>query len=498
MNKKVSFHFSLWNIALLTFFGGCQVGPSYNPPAMSVPSEWSSPLSEGMSEETCSNDTNDRFVWWESLNDPQLSELIETASGQNLDLHIAAARILEARRARLGKSAEQLPSVNASANYGYVSFNREAIFNDLLDSSCCSKKKGRKDFNFFEFGFDAEWELDLFGLKDHELKVMQAKIEAAEESYNDIWVSLSAEIARNYIELRGFQKRLNILEKEIEFQMETISLTQELVKVGLATLLDIQQAKVELSILFSQRPPLELEIQKNIHHLSILLGYPPGDLFCELGEAKALPCLPCEKPISVPSEILRRRPDVRKAERELAAATENIGVAVANLFPRFSLRGFVGDINTHAGSWFGSKSGTFYAGPQILAPIFNSNLIKEDIKINQIRAKEAFFEYKKAVLKALEESENAIASLYQENEKLLSLKQAFISSEKTLRDSLELYQKGFKDYLNVLLAYRTLLTLEDSLVQSEVNALIEYITLYKALGGAWDSEEQSCYDLFSS
>lgn len=341
-------------------------------------------------------------------------------------------------------------------------------------------KKGNRNLNLFEAGFDADWEIDLFGYNAHKTKALQAEAQASEAAYCDVWVSLSAEIARNYVELRGAQQRLSVIVRSVDRQKETLQMIEGLTQTGFSSSLDHKQAMEELSVLQAQKPQIEFDIYKSIHRLSILLGYVPSALLCELIEPRDLPSLPCYKPVGIPSELLRRRPDIRKVERELAAATEHVGSAIAGMFPRLSLNGFIGELGT-----FSANSFTWLAGPQLLMPIFNSRLIEEDIKFSKIKACEALYIYQKTVLEALEETENAIASFHFELERQVYLERAHESSRESHELTEQLYERGFKDFLEVLITNRSQLSAEDNHVQSQVQLLLSYISLYKALGGGW-------------
>lgn len=470
-----------WQFLLLTIFAGCTVGPKYIPPEMDVPNEWHTPPSEGMSpaDPNC-------WIWWESLNDPILNSLIQRAAQQNLDLFIAGTRILEARLGRKAKEAEKYPHIDASLSAGHLYWGKDIQKTVLGACSSHHRHHCKRNLNFFEIGFDADWEIDLFGFHQREINAAQARLESTEENLCDIWVTLSAEIARNYIELRGLQQRKQLILSNIASQEESEKLTRELLEIGTASSIDLLQAQEQLTLLIAEKPLIDLSIDKAIHRLSILLGYPPGELFAELCESQGLPKLPCEKPIGLPSDLLRRRPDIRRAERNLAAATESVGSAVAALFPRFSLYGFVGEISTHLKSLTNGKGVTWFAAPQLLFPIFNSRLLTQDVEANKIQARQILFEYQKTVLAALEEVENAIASFRYESERNDLLHRAQQIDQEASHLTLELYRTGVKDYLVVLIANRTLLAMEESYLQSQINLLLHYVSLYKALGGGWD------------
>lgn len=451
------------------------MGPKYEPPAVSMPTEWHSKSSPEMEQSV-----PEGYLWWQSLNDPILNSLIERASFLNLDLSIAATRILESRAQLKGGAAGLLPHLDGSASYGHVRYNKHAL-NHVLGTHA-----KRDNVDFFEAGFDAEWELDLFGKTAHDISSLKAMSEGTEFEYSHLWVTLSAEVARNYIELRGLQSRLEVITKEIDTQKDSLQLSKDLAHTGLSSLIEEQQANAQLSLLAAQKPDIVLSINKTIHALSVLLGYAPGILFEELNCPGMIPLLPCHNPIGVPSELLRRRPDIQKAERDLAAATESVGSSVAALFPRLSLRGFIGDLSA-----LGSGSFTWFAGPQLLFPIFNSKLLQQDVTLNKIKAQQALYSYEKSVLKALEEAENAIASFHAEQEKNAHLKEALNATQEVYEQTLQLHQKGFKSYIEVVTASRARFDTEDAYLQSRVTLLLDYISLYKALGGGWSGNQCS-------
>lgn len=482
-HEKLSMHSStIGKLCLLAILlSGCSVTPPYVAPQMDIPCEWHSQPTEGMSA-----DSLECFLWWESLKDPLLNSLMKRAAFQNRDLYIAGTRILETRAERKAHDTQLYPHLDASVNYGHLECHREALLNKI--TNCHHRKHGKLNLNFFEVGFDADWEIDLFGARAYEINALEAQVEASEESFKETWVTLSAEIARNYIELRSLQNQVTLINHRIASQTDTLHLTQELIDIGMASSIDLTQAQGQLDSLSAQKPLLELGISKSINRLSILIGQLPGDLFAELSEPSEIPTLPCYKPIGVPSELLRRRPDIRRAERNLAAATERIGSATAALFPRLTLRGFIGNITTHLSSLLNpAKSGTWFAGPQLLLPIFNSRLLKQDIDYQKIKSKQALFEYQKTVLEALEEAENAIASFHYELQNNKQLALAEESASKAYQSMLELYEKGFKSYLEVQLTNRDLLNAQNAFAQSQTQLLLHYIILYKALGGGWDS-----------
>lgn len=469
-----------WMCLLLMFMCifiiGCTVGPKYVSPDIEVPFEWDKDCSQQFEKSSI-----DSYCWWESLNDPLLNSLIKRASTQNLDLQIAMTRIAEARLNLKGGLATLLPHLDGSCTYSYVN-NSQRILKKIVGDCEDRKHNKHSNLNLFEVGFDVEWEADLFGLNTHQTAALHALVESSQEEFSDVWVTLSAEIARSYVELRGTQQQLTLIEYKIEAQKETRELTESLINGGFIGTLDQIQVEEELNLLIAQKPQLEFSIHKNIYTLSILLGQFPADLFCELSSPGAIPDLPSDRPIGIPSELLRRRPDIRKAERDLAAATEEVGTAIAALFPRISLTGFIGDLTSFCSN--GSLVG--FGGSQLLLPIFNSKMLKQDIDLNTLKAEKAFFQYQKIILSALEEVEASIAAFHYELEKKEYLESVKNSSQWAYFLSLELYQNGLKNYLEVQLAHRSFLAAEETFLQTQVNLIIHYISLYKALGGSVD------------
>lgn len=436
---------------------GCTVGPKYEPPCVEIPPEWSSPHSN----------TNE----YQTLNDPQLDWLLEYAMQSNLDLYLAASRILEARRMEKGAQGALYPRLDGSATYANVQYNQKAL-DRLLGT--ISKNSGNRNVNLFEIGFDAEWEIDFFGKNVHDIAAAKAKREAIEEDYEQIWITLSAEIAKTYFQFQAFQGRLDLLDKSVISQQEMIQLTRGLSSAGFSDNVAVLEGEALLKGIKAQRPELELGRQMAQNRLAVLLGLPPGQLCLHCCQ---LPCVPEQNPVGIPSELLRRRPDIHKAERELAAATELVGSAIAALFPRISLRGFIGDFGTTSTGGF-----TSFVGPQILQPIFNSRLLEQDVDLSKIKVQQALYTYQKTVLEALEEAENAIAAFHYGLEKNRYLGEAMEANWEGYKSAKQLYETGFKDYVSVLAAKRAYLLSEDAFLQSKEQLLILYVALYKSLG----------------
>lgn len=460
----------------MLFSSGCRRCQNKNPPFVDMPVSWNSETPIGMQD--CSIEG---FIWWQSLNDPLLDSLIERAKFQNLDLYMAAMRILQARTiVKEDKITASLPHLDGTVSDNYVQFNQKTI-NRILDLH--HNDHHTRQFSLFEMGFDAEWEIDLFGVNAHKLEALKNQAEASEEDFRQIELTLAAEVAKNYVELRSFQFQLQLIEKQTELQNELSSLISGLATAGFIGDTEELKMQEQLNLLLAKIPEVEFLVKKSIHRLSVLLGYSPDILYAELQPIQPLPELPYTSPIGVPSELLRHRPDIRKAEKELAASLALVDSAIAELFPRLSLKGFIGDLSA-----LGSNSFTVFAGPKLFLPIFNSKMLTQSVEINKMKAKEACYGYQKTVLEALEEVENGLSAFNAEWKKRDYLSQALDANQKVFTSTSQLYERGFKDYKEVLEANQSLLDLQNIYMQNHLDMLLRYIALYKSLGGGWHDE----------
>ena len=325
--------------ACLALLAGCAVGPDYQPPKTSASAQWTSPLVGG---ET--NGPADLAAWWKNFNDTNLDSLMTMAVQSNLTLRVAEAHVREARAERDVVAGSLWPSVGSSVRYSRNRFGQNSF--PPLPSGV------PLDYNLYNAGFDAAWELDIFGGTRRAVEAANAEIGAAEYRQRDVLVSLLAEVARNYIGARGYQQRLAITRHNIQVQQEILDLTSNRFQNGLSSDLDVQQATALLTATEAQVPSLETGFDQSVHHLAVLLGQPPGALLDEMSAEKPIPLTPPAVPVGLPSDLLQRRPDVQRAERELAAATARIGVAKADLFPKFSLTGFAALESVSADNWF--------------------------------------------------------------------------------------------------------------------------------------------------
>jgi multidrug efflux system outer membrane protein len=480
MKPRIGPSITLGLLLISALLNGCAVGPRYQRPSVAVPNNWTVDPGAGTTARAPS------AQWWKSFNDDEFNRLIERAVNANLDLKLAAARVAEARaQAGIAKSG-LLPSVNGSAS---ASRNRQRVI-AVSAASPASAHLVPIEFNNYEGGFDASWELDVFGSVRRGLQAANADIRAAEEARRDVLVTLLGEVGRSYIELRGFQLRRDIAQKNITIQQDTLHLTEARAKAGLATELDVSRARAQLETTESIIPTLQSGIENSIHHLSVLLGEEPEALRAELLPAAPVPILPPEVPTGMPSDLLERRPDIRETEAQVMAATARVGEAKADFFPRFLLLGTAArqasqlhDITLGMGNVFG-------AGPAISLPIYTGGRLRAQLHVQDARLRQAVIGYRKVILTALEETEDALVNYSQEQKRRERLEAAVKSNEEAVQLSSETYRAGLTDFLSVLDAERELYANEDLLAQSRTTQAVNLIALYKALGGGWQSISQ--------
>jgi multidrug efflux system outer membrane protein len=323
---------------LLLLIGGCTVGPNYQKPDLAVPSKWQEAQQTGIDTRSA-----ELTRWWTAFNDPLLNSMVERAVRSNLDLRLAEARIREARASRAVTAAGEWPAVDVSSSYKRIRSSENAFaVSPQGGGGPSSFPGGNLDQNFYQAGFDASWEIDVFGGVRRSVEAADATIEANVENRRDVLVTLLGDVARNYIDLRGFQRRLLVARANLKSQQDTLDLTKVRFQAGLASDLDVAQQEGQLNTTAAQIPTLESSLKQAAYRLDVLLGSQPGGLWDQLSKARAIPSLPPEVLVGLPSELLRRRPDIRTAERQLAAATAQIGAATADLFPKFSLTGTAG------------------------------------------------------------------------------------------------------------------------------------------------------------
>jgi multidrug efflux system outer membrane protein len=448
----------------LILLAGCKVGPNFEPPQTEVPDAWIGPVPPPPTAAE-----QDLAQWWTTFDDPVLTSLVGRAIQANLDLRLAEARVRQARAAR-GVAASGLgPTFDATGSY-----RRSG---DALRTT-----------NLYQTGFDATWELDIFGGTRRSIEAATANLEAAIDARLNTLVTLAAEVALNYIDLRGFQEQIDIAQRNLKAQQHNAELTRQRFEGGFVSGLDVANAEAQAATTAAQIPLLEQSAQQAIYSLSLLLGLEPGALLAELSPRGDIPAGPPAVPVGVPSELLRRRPDIRQAEAEIHAATAQIGVATADLFPRFSLTGNLGTQGSKLSSLTDWSNRLWSIGPSATWTLFATGRIRSNIEVQRALQEQSLITYRQTVLTALQDVENALIASAKEQEHYKLLTEAVTANRRAVDLSTKLYTQGQTDFLNVLQAQGSLYLSETALALSARALATNLVTLYKALGGGWTPE----------
>lgn len=449
---------------------GCAVGPDYREPRMDVPAQFTSVEAEGVSREQ-----SHLASFWTVFDDATLDGLVEDALRANHDLRIALSRLNEARALRGAARLDLGPVITAGGGY--------------TDQRLATAQavQGVRDVEGYDAGFDAFWELDFFGRNRRALEASNARLGAAEAGLADTQVSVVAEVSRGYFELRGSQQRLVVAQRNVANQSESLELTRARLEAGTGTELDTSRALAQLAATRATIAPLEAAVARAIHRLGVLTGREPGALRQQLQLPAELPRVPELTAVADPATLLRRRPDIRISERELAAATASIGVAVADLFPRVSLTGSIGYAAASFDALGDAGTGTHLIAPGISWAAFDLGHVRARIAAARARGEGALAAYEQTVLRALQETEDALVTHARSRERLLQLDEAAEASGTAARLARLRYENGVIDFLQVLDAERSLLEAEDGLAQGRADTATSLVTLYKALGGGWNA-----------
>ena len=484
-------------LLLPLLLGGCStMGPDFAAPQWSGPGAWESggkpaPVSRTVAAPVDPN-------WWTLFHDPVLTSLEARVAKGNLDLAIAAPRIEESRARYDSAVALGMPGVN-----GNTSFNRQkasdvgvyGLAPTALGANGANNEtagglgsRHLPHFDVYQFGFDASWEIDLWGKIRRGVESANATSIASEESRRGVLLSTLAEVARQYVTLRGVQTQSRIARDNVRIARDSLKLTQQRESGGVTTNLDVANASAQLSETEAQLPALEQQEAQLINALSLLVGMPPNGLRAELAAPKAVPPVPPAVPVGLPSDLARRRPDVREAEANLHAATADIGVAEAAFYPSFRLTGSVGMQAVQFGRLFDLDARQYATGPGLTVPIFDAGQLKAGLRLTKARQKEAALVYQKTVLTALHEVDNALIAYHAEQDRRRQLTEAVTQSRHALELAQSRYAQGVADFLTVLDAQRTLLRNELELAGSTTTVSANLVVLYKALGGGWETD----------
>jgi outer membrane protein, multidrug efflux system len=478
MNRKAV---ALTLFLCLLSLGGCKVGPNYRPPKQNLPDQWSAP-------KTAFSYEPPPILWWEVFDDPLLNKYIHLAVQYNYDVRKAEANILQTRALRQVAAAPLFPKINADWDAFHIFLSKNGPIDAFLSAQPGSSATPAipAKLNLFNNFIDATWELDLFGKTRRGIEAAEAQFESSIEQKNEILISVFGEIARNYLELRSSQKQKMLLEKNIDLLQNSTRIIQKRYTTGYSNALDLEQIQVQLNQAIAALPAVNVAIYRSIFSLSVLTGYLPETLLNELLCPEPLPELPECLSIGLRSDLLRRRPDIREAERNLAQATANVGVAVASFFPTFTLAGLMGveSIKLHTLYNAHSKMGLY--GGDVNMPIFQGGKLIGNLKVSKAQQIEAALTYQQTVLNALQETETALIAYGEDQQTIEELEKIVQSNQKLAYLNQQRYRKGLTNRLDDLNSQLILNNSELSLLQAQTSALLDLVSLYKALGGGWE------------
>ncbi|HWE02054.1 MAG TPA: efflux transporter outer membrane subunit [Tepidisphaeraceae bacterium] len=479
-----------WIFCGITLFAaGCMVGPDYHAPATAMPVGFVNPSGPPTTQNSTTTQRPINTVeWWKKFNDPTLDSLVVRAAACNLDLRQAQARLYQARATRGVIGSAQLPEIDANGQYARSGAGRGGSATSFGNNGVAITRPASVRQDFYQYGLDASWELDVFGGVRRSVEAADANLIAAVEDRRDVLVTVIAEVAVDYITLRGYQRQIVIAENNLAAQKRTADVTRRRFGAGFVSRLDVANADAQVYSTEADIPTLQSSAQQTIYALSILLGREPAALLSELSATAPLPLTPPDVPIGLPSELLRRRPDIRRAEAQLHAATAQIGVATAQLYPQFNLVGSL-DIEASKLRGLGNWSNNIWSmGPSITWPIFAGGRIVANIQVQNALQQQAFLTYRQTVLTALQEVEYALVAYSKEQQRRKALIEDVAANRQGLDVATRLYTQGQTDFLNVLNSERSLFVAETSLAVSDTTIATDLAALYKALGGGWQIE----------
>lgn len=472
-------------LCTVILLSGCKMGDDYQKPDLEkqISPQWSSSKSPEFSSARA-----DLARWWEAFKDPKLSELIQRAARDNLDLRAARARILQARALVSQTNASRLPVVSAEGRYTRTGIAPDAV---QANTQTFGGFRGPDTVHFDQYstGLQASWELDLFGRVARQVEAANYAAQATLDDYHNTIATLMADIARNYIEICSLNKRLQILKRNIESQKQSMQLAQIRSAAGIGTELDALQAKASWASLKARRPELERQLTVAFNRLAVLTGQrPKGSAILRPGP---LPKPPNRFYLGIPADLVARRPDIRSAERRVAEARARVGAAVAEYFPRVSINGSFEFRAADAADLIDSQARTWNVGPVISAPIFRGGEISAQVNRRRAELEQSQYQLQQTVIKAAEDVENAISGIRQGRRQQRDYNVAVKSSRENLALSKTLYESGNVDFQRVIDAQRQVASVEDEQALVEQQFMNQIIALYRALGGGWQPEPKS-------
>ena len=473
-------------LAGLTAVPSCSVGPDYVPPAPTTRPGYAN-AGPGTRPSTTTAGAEPAGGWWTTLRDPELDTLVARAAAGNLSLARAGVRLADSRAALRIAGADALPKLDANPQFVRINSGQNVGIGNFAGGGD-NAQSSSINTNVWTAGLDATWEIDVFGGQRRRIEAAKADYQAGVEDRRDAMVSLTAEVARDYLQLRGSQERLRLARDNLGLEQDTLALTQSLRKAGFNSQLDVSRAQTQVAQTRAAIVPLTTAAAQQEHAIATLLGLGPNELSAELDRPAAVPVVPPLVSVGVPADLLRRRPDVRRAERQLAAANARIGVAVADFYPKFSFTGDFGLDATKFNPLFDQSSRFFILDPAVKWRLFDFGRTAAEVDQEKARHNDMMLAYQDAVLTALREVEDALVAYANEQDHRAALADAVASARDSVAISTDQYKSGTVDFLQVLDAQRQLLSAQDELAQSDQTIATNLVALYKALGGGWEGE----------
>ncbi len=463
---------------VLVSAAGCMVGPDYRRPDIPTPPSFGelapTAPAAGRSDAV---EGGTPMAWWTTFDDQLLTSLIQRTAQANLTLQQAVARVREARASRRITAANLWPQAEATGSY-----TRERTSKNGLSLGGAGKV-----FNLFQAGFDANWEVDVFGGNRRAVEAADASVEAAENDRNAFLVSLMGEVGLEYVTYRSLQQRIALANQNLAAQQGTLDLTRRLFNAGLAPELDVQRAAAQVATTAATIPLLVQQAAQAMHALSVLIGEPPMTLREELAAVGPIPKPPAQVAVGLPSELLLRRPDVARSERQLAAQTAEIGVATRDLFPRFFITGAASLQSVRSSDFFDWQSRLLSIAPSVSWQIFSGGRIRGNIALQTATQHEFLAAYEAAVLQAFQDVEDALVAFSHEQATRAQLEDAVRANERAADLARQAYAQGLTDFLTVLVAEQSVFTSQDTLAQTQRDVALQLVALYKAVGGGWEA-----------
>ena len=468
---------SLVALGLIVCVAGCiTVGPDYEEPETTVPDQWYAAATKGVEQGDAPLQT-----WWAVFEDPLLNDIIRRATEANLNLEAAVYRLQEARALRGVAASRRKPAVALDGSSARAEPSDVGILGDLLPEG-----ESLSAQNLHDYSAVASWEIDLWGRIRRSVESADAAVEVSLEDYRDVLVSLLAEVASSYVQVRASQERIGLAHANVEAQHETVGLTRDRFRTGLVSALDVAQAESNFANTEALIPQLEIQLEASANRLAVLLGQAPGSLHEELRNPTGVPADPGGLTTTLPAELLRQRPDIRRAERSLASQNARVGVATADLYPTFSLSGLIGLQATAFGDLASGDALTWSIGLPVQWNLFTGGRVRSQIEVEEARTRQALVAYEQTVLFALEEVQNSMVTYGRERMRRDKLATSVDATDRSLELVLTQYRAGLTNFQNVLDTQRSLLNRQDEYATSKGLVLQGLIGVYRSLGGGWD------------